>query len=52
MIAIGAMTTMSTIERSDLVRTRQALFHEATRLIGHPQIRNSVLGFLPYFVRA
>jgi len=39
-IAIGAMTTKSTIERSDLVRTRQALFHEATRLIGHPQIRN------------
>jgi carbon-monoxide dehydrogenase medium subunit len=39
-IAIGAMTTKSTIERSDLVRTRQPLFHEATRLIGHPQIRN------------
>ena len=39
-IAIGAMTTKSTIERSDLVRTRQALFHEATRLVGHPQIRN------------
>jgi len=39
-IAIGAMTTKSTVERSDLVRTRQPLFHEATRLIGHPQIRN------------
>ena len=39
-IAIGAMTTKSAIEHSDLVRTRQPLFHEATRLIGHPQIRN------------
>jgi carbon-monoxide dehydrogenase medium subunit len=39
-IAIGAMTTKSSVERSDLVRTRQPLFHEATRLIGHPQIRN------------
>ena len=39
-IAIGAMTTKSTVERSDLVRTRQPLFHEATRLIAHPQIRN------------
>jgi carbon-monoxide dehydrogenase medium subunit len=39
-IAIGAMTTKSTVERSELVRTRQQLFHQATRLIGHPQIRN------------
>ena len=39
-IAIGAMTTKSSVERSELVRTRQPLFHEATRLIAHPQIRN------------
>ncbi|HBZ72876.1 MAG TPA: molybdopterin dehydrogenase [Deltaproteobacteria bacterium] len=39
-LAIGAMTTKTTIERSPLVRERQPLFHEATRLIGHPQIRN------------
>ena len=39
-IAIGAMTTKSAIEHSDLVRTRQPLFHAATRLIAHPQIRN------------
>jgi len=39
-IAIGAMTTKTTVERSELVRTRQQLFLEATRLIGHPQIRN------------
>ncbi len=40
MIAIGAMTTKTTVERSALVRTRQPLLHDATRLIGHPQIRN------------
>lgn len=39
-IAIGAMTTKATIERSALVRERQPLFWDATRLIGHPQIRN------------
>lgn len=39
-IAIGAMTTKTTIERSPLVRERQPLFYDATRLIGHPQIRN------------
>ena len=39
-IAIGAMTTKTTIEHSALVRTRQPLLHDATRLIAHPQIRN------------
>lgn len=39
-IAIGAMATKTTVERSALVRERQPLFHHATRLIGHPQIRN------------
>ena len=39
-IAIGAMTTKTTVERSALVRTRQPLLFDATRLIAHPQIRN------------
>jgi carbon-monoxide dehydrogenase medium subunit len=39
-IAVGAMTTKTTVERSALVRTRQPLFWDATRLIGHPQIRH------------
>lgn len=39
-IAIGAMTTKTTVERSALVRERVPLFAEATHLIGHPQIRN------------
>ena len=39
-IAIGAMTSKSAAEDSDLIRTRQPLFHEATRLVGHRQIRN------------
>lgn len=39
-LAIGAMTRKRTVELSPLVRTRQPLFHAATVLIGHPQIRN------------
>jgi carbon-monoxide dehydrogenase medium subunit len=39
-IAIGAMTSKRTVERSDLVESRQPLLHAATRLIAHPQIRN------------
>ena len=39
-LAIGAMTTKRTVERSDLVESRQPLLHAATRLIAHPQIRN------------
>ncbi len=39
-IAIGAMTTKTSVERSALVRAKQPLFHAATQLIGHPQIRN------------
>jgi carbon-monoxide dehydrogenase medium subunit len=39
-IAIGAMTSKSSAEDSDVIRTRQPLFHEATRLVGHRQIRN------------
>lgn len=39
-LAIGAMTTERTIERSELVKNRLPLLHEATRCIGHPQIRN------------
>jgi len=39
-IAIGAMTSKSAAEDSDVIRTRQPLFHEATLLVGHRQIRN------------
>lgn len=39
-LAIGAMTTERTIERSALVKERLPLLHAATRCIGHPQIRN------------
>ncbi len=39
-IAIGAMASKSAAEDSDVIRTRQPLFHEATRLVGHRQIRN------------
>ncbi|MBW2233662.1 MAG: xanthine dehydrogenase family protein subunit M [Deltaproteobacteria bacterium] len=39
-VAIGAMTTKRDLEESPLIRERHPLFHQATRLIGHPQIRN------------
>jgi len=39
-LAIGAMTTKRSVERSPLVRAQQPLLHAATLLIGHPQIRN------------
>jgi carbon-monoxide dehydrogenase medium subunit len=39
-LAIGAMTTKRAVERSQLVRSRQPLLHEATLWIAHPQIRN------------
>ena len=39
-IAIGAMTTKTAVLRSPIVASRAPLFAEATRLIGHPQIRN------------
>jgi carbon-monoxide dehydrogenase medium subunit len=39
-IAIGAMATKRAAEDSPLVRDRQPLFHAATRLVGHRQIRN------------
>ncbi|MFQ5471906.1 MAG: FAD binding domain-containing protein [Dehalococcoidia bacterium] len=39
-IAIGALTTQRTVERSQLVRDQLPVLHEATRLIAHPQIRN------------
>jgi carbon-monoxide dehydrogenase medium subunit len=39
-LAIGAMTHQRTIERSELVERANPLLHAATRLIGHPQIRN------------
>ena len=38
--AIGAMATKRAAEDSALVRERQPLFHAATRLVGHRQIRN------------
>lgn len=40
MIAIGAMATKRAAEESALVRERQPLFHAATQLVGHRQIRN------------
>ena len=39
-IAIGTMTSKSAAEDSDLIRTKQPLFHAATQRIGHRQIRN------------
>lgn len=39
-IAIGAMASKRAVELSELVRERQPLFHAATRLVGHQQIRN------------
>lgn len=39
-IAIGAMASKRAAEDSALVRERQPLFHAATRLVGHRQIRN------------
>jgi carbon-monoxide dehydrogenase medium subunit len=39
-IAIGAMATKRAAEDSPLVRDRQPLFHAATKLVGHRQIRN------------
>lgn len=39
-LATGAMTPKRAVERSDLVARRQPLLHQATLLIGHPQIRN------------
>lgn len=39
-LAIGAMTSKQAALESDLVRRRQPLFHAATALVGHVQIRN------------
>jgi CO/xanthine dehydrogenase FAD-binding subunit len=38
-LRIGAMTRQVTLERSELVRRRWPLLHEAVRYVGHPQIR-------------
>ena len=40
LIAIGAMASKHAAERSALIQTKQPLFHAATCLIGHRQIRN------------
>jgi CO/xanthine dehydrogenase FAD-binding subunit len=39
-IAIGTMASKHSAESSELVRNRQPLFHAATKLVGHRQIRN------------
>ncbi|MBI4984052.1 MAG: xanthine dehydrogenase family protein subunit M [Rhodocyclales bacterium] len=39
-IAVGAMASKSAAEESPLIRAKQPLFHAATRLVGHRQIRN------------
>lgn len=39
-ISIGAMTSKRNAEDSELIRNHQPLFHAATKLIGHRQIRN------------
>jgi len=39
-IAIGAMASKRSAEESDLIRNSQPLFHAATSLVGHRQIRN------------
>lgn len=37
---IGAMTRQVALERSELVRRRWPLLHDAVRFVGHPQIRS------------
>src|SRR5205085_1545692 len=39
-VAIGAMTTYTTIERSDLVRRHFPILAEGIAVIGDPQVRN------------
>lgn len=39
-IAIGAMTSKHAAGVSELIKARQRLFHDATQLVGHRQIRN------------
>ena len=39
-LRIGAMTRQVALERSELVRQRWPLLHDAVRLVGHPQIRS------------
>ncbi|MGQ4808257.1 6-hydroxypseudooxynicotine dehydrogenase complex subunit alpha [Candidatus Entotheonellaceae bacterium PAL068K] len=39
-LVVGAMTRQRSLERSDVVRQRYPLLHEATLLIGHTAIRN------------
>ena len=39
-VRIGAMTRQRTVERSEIVRERAPLVHEAMPFIAHPQIRN------------
>jgi CO/xanthine dehydrogenase FAD-binding subunit len=39
-LAVGAMTTQRTVERSAVVASRNPLLHAAVRYIAHPQIRN------------
>jgi len=39
-VAVGAMTTYATIERSDLIKQYFALLPEGVVLIGDPQVRN------------
>lgn len=39
-IVIGAMASKRSAEDSDLIRNKQPLFHAATQLVAHPQIRN------------
>jgi aerobic carbon-monoxide dehydrogenase medium subunit len=39
-VAVGAMTTYTTIEQSDVLRRHFALLPEGTSVIGDPQVRN------------
>lgn len=39
-LRIGAMARQVALERSELVRRRWSLLHDAVRLVGHPQIRS------------
>lgn len=39
-LAIGAMTRQTTLELSEMVRSKCGLLSDATELIGHPQTRN------------
>src|SRR5947208_7412244 len=53
-VAVGALTTYTTLENSDLIRRHFALLPEGIAVIGDPQVRNSgtIGGSSPHAHRA